>query len=121
MKHPSALPDFPIAESVKIRACRAVALRRRVNPWVIICSTGPLFFVLIDSAFAIAGVDTAPAPAPPHEVTFAEPKETTLENGLRVIVAERPDLPLLAVQFQLNTGAEVDPDGRAGAASMAGT
>jgi len=72
-------------------------------------------------ASAIGGVDGVPSPAAPHEITFVEPKEARLENGLRVIVAERPGLPLLAAELLVRNGAEVDPDGRAGAASMTGS
>ena len=66
-------------------------------------------------------MDKAPAPSAPHELTFAEPKETKLENGLRVIVAERTDLPILGAELLVRTGSEVDPEGRAGAASMTGS
>jgi zinc protease len=69
-------------------------------------------------ALAIAGVDTPPAPSEKHSPKFATPQETKLANGLRVIVAERPDLPLLAAQLVVRKGAEVDPDGFAGAASL---
>ena len=86
-----------------------------------ICSIGVLFFAAIQFAFAIGGIDKAPPASAPHEITFVQPKETRLENGLRVIVAERPDLPLLAAELLVRTGAEVDPDGRAGAASMTGS
>lgn len=86
-----------------------------------ICSTGIAFLAMIQCAFAIGGVDTVPAPSAPHETSFEVPKETRLENGLRVIVAERPGLPLLAAELLVGTGAEVDPDGRAGAASMTGS
>ncbi|MEO6872183.1 MAG: pitrilysin family protein, partial [Chthoniobacterales bacterium] len=72
------------------------------------------------SAFAIAGVDTPPAPSAPHQIKFTEPKETTLPNGLRVIVAERPQLPLLAATVVIRHGAEADAKDRAGTASMAG-
>lgn len=86
-----------------------------------ICSIGIMFFAAIQNASAIGGVDTPPAPSAPHETTFVVPQETRLENGLRVIVAERPGLPLLAAEVLLRTGAEVDPEGRAGAASMTGS
>ena len=39
---------------------------------------------------------------------------------LRVIVAERPELPLLAAQVVVRSGAEVDPPDLAGTASMTG-
>jgi zinc protease len=86
-----------------------------------ILAFGIAFFAAIHFAAAIGGVDVAPAPSAPHESTFVQPKEARLENGLRVIVAERPELPLLAAELVVRTGAEVDPDGRAGTASMTGT
>lgn len=82
---------------------------------------GAVFLAAIQSASAIGGVDTPPAASAPHEITFVQPQETRLENGLRVIVAERPGLPILAAEVLLRTGAEVDPEGRAGAASMTGS
>ena len=70
---------------------------------------------------AIGGVDAAPSPAPAHEITFTHPKETKLDNGLRVIVAERPSLPLLAIELIIRSGSERDPNDRAGVASMTGS
>jgi zinc protease len=86
-----------------------------------ICSFGIVFFAAIQLVSAIGGIDKAPPAAAPHEITFVVPKEARLENGLRVIVAERPGLPILAAELLVRTGAEVDPDGRAGAASMTGS
>src|SRR5262249_50688952 len=103
------MPTFPPILSVRIR----------VNLWPIFSITAVLF-AFAHSAFAIAGVDTAPSPSAPHEITIVQPQEVRLDNGLRVIVAERADLPLLAAEVVIRTGAEVDPDGRAGAASMTG-
>ena len=71
------------------------------------------------SAVAIAGADQPPPPSAKHEVKFASPKETRLENGLRVIVAERPRLPLLAAHVVIRTGAEMDPANLAGTGSLA--
>ena len=79
-----------------------------------IVSIGVAFFAATQFASAIGGVDAAPSPAAPHETTFVVPKEAKLENGLRVIVAERPGLPLLAAELLIRHGAEVDPEGRAG-------
>jgi zinc protease len=73
------------------------------------------------SAFAIGGVDAPPAPSAPHEVTFSQPKETKLPNGLRVVVVERPGLPLIAAELLVRNGAEVDPKDLAGTASMTGS
>jgi zinc protease len=87
----------------------------------ILFSAAAVFFAAVQLASAIGGLDKAPQPAPPHEITFVEPKEARLDNGLRVIVAERPGLPILAAEVLIRTGAEVDPEGRAGAASMTGS
>ena len=79
-----------------------------------------IFGVTVRAALAISGVDTPPPPAPPHEINFTQPKETKLENGVRVIVAERPDLPLLAAEVVVRNGAEIDPPNLAGTASISG-
>lgn len=84
-------------------------------------SVGALFFAALQCAYGIGGIDTPPPPSAPSDVTFAQPKEARLENGLRVIVAERPGLPLLAAELLVRTGAEVDPEGLAGVASMTGS
>jgi zinc protease len=91
-------------------------MKTRVN-----FAAGFLFLALLSPAFAIGGVDTAPAPAAPHEVVFSQPKETKLANGLRVIVVERPSLPLLAAELLVRNGAEIDPKDLAGTASMTGS
>src|SRR4051812_13083758 len=80
-----------------------------------------LFVAVAGSAFGIGGVDTPPAPSAPRETPFTQPKETKLANGLRVIVIERPALPLLAAELLIRNGAEVDPKDLAGTASMAGS
>ncbi len=94
--------------------------RLRCAPLGMTVATTVLCLTIMSRAFAIGGVDTPPAPSAPHETKFAEPKETTLANGLRVIVAERHQLPLLAATVVIRHGAEADPHGRAGTASMAG-
>lgn len=88
---------------------------------IISISLAVLFGAVLRSAFAIGGVDTPPAPSAPHEVTFSQAKETKLDNGLRVIVVERPGLPLLAAELVVRNGAEVDPDHLAGVATMTGS
>ncbi len=87
----------------------------------LISSAGILFFASLSSALAIGGVDNPPPPTAPHEVIFSQPKETKLANGLRVIVVERPGLPLLAAEVLVRSGAEVDEKDLAGTASMTGS
>ena len=86
-----------------------------------IFAAGLLFFATVSSGLAIGGIDTPPAPSAPHEVTFSQPKETKLANGLRVVVVERPGLPLLAAELLVRSGAEVDAKDFAGTASMTGS
>lgn len=87
-------------------------MRRRF----LICSS--LVVGAAQTLFAIAGVDRAPAPAPQRPASFTKPNEVRLDNGMRLIVAERPALPLLAAQVVIRSGAETDPPNLAGAASM---
>src|SRR5206468_10476736 len=84
----------------------------------------PLFVIYLaatTAVYAIGGTDTPPPPGPPPETHFAQPQETKLDNGLRVIVAARPELPLVAAQLIVERGAEADPTDLAGIASMTGT
>src|SRR5438105_11967197 len=89
---------------------------RKVTPLLAL-----LCFAPGHDCFAIGGVDTAPSPAPPHPGSFTHPKEAKLENGLRVIVAERPSLPLLAVELIIRNGSEAYPNNLAGTASLTGS
>ncbi|MEY2506998.1 MAG: zinc protease [Verrucomicrobiota bacterium] len=87
----------------------------------VIFAAALLVLAPLSPVFAIGGVDTPPPASAPHEVTFSQPKETKLSNGLRVIVVERPGLPLLAAELLVRNGAEVDPKDLAGTASMTGS
>lgn len=62
--------------------------------------------------------DTPPPPAAPRPLSIAAPKEQRLANGLRVVVAERPGVPLVSLRLAVGRGAEADPPQRAGLASM---
>lgn len=68
-----------------------------------------------------SGMQTPPPPAEPREMKLPEPLERTLPNGLRVIVVERPGLPILSAQLVIKSGGEVDPAGAAGAMEMLST
>ena len=61
------------------------------------------------------------APPPvgePVDPVLPQPAETTLDNGLRVIVARSSDLPLVSAALIVRAGAWADPKGLAGAMSM---
>lgn len=61
---------------------------------------------------------TPPPPAPPRSTTFPKPVEQTLPNGLRVIVIERHESPLVSAQVVIKNGGEVDPPELPGLANM---
>jgi zinc protease len=80
-----------------------------------------LCLALTQRSLAVGGVNATPSPAPAHEISFTHPKEGKLDNGLRVIVAERPSLPLLAMELIIRIGSEKDSNDRAGTASLTGS
>ena len=62
---------------------------------------------------------TPPPPAPPRPVNVPTPAEKTLSNGLRVIHAPRTGSGLVSFQVIVKAGGAQDPEGKAGAASLA--
>ena len=79
----------------------------------------PLAFLLLAStAIAQTPQATPPPPAAPRSVQFPKPVEKTLPNGLRVIVVQRSQMPLVTAQVLIKSGGEVDPTDLAGAADM---
>jgi zinc protease len=62
-----------------------------------------------------------PPPGPMVEMKLPVPAEKTLPNGLRVIVVERPGLPLLSAGLVIRNGGEVDPTRASGAMQMLST
>ncbi|HZN09980.1 MAG TPA: pitrilysin family protein, partial [Pyrinomonadaceae bacterium] len=83
-----------------------------------------LLFVLLSLSFvgnvtrAQTPQATPPPPAPPRSGTFPKPVEETLPNGLRVIVVQRSETPLVSAQLLIKNGGEVDPPELAGLADM---
>ncbi len=61
---------------------------------------------------------TPPPPAAPREPHLPKPAEKTLSNGLRVIVVQKPGVPIVATRLLIKTGAEADPANLAGLADM---
>lgn len=83
--------------------------------------TAILLFVLLFASFgayAQTPQATPPPPAPPRSASIPKPIEQTLPNGLRVIVVERRESPLIAAQLIIKNGGEVDPPELAGLADM---
>ncbi len=77
-----------------------------------------LLLIMLALAAPAAEIEGLPAPGVSRPMTFAEPQEKTLPNGLRVIALERRGLPLLTATLLAKSGAETDPPERAGLASF---
>jgi len=61
---------------------------------------------------------TPPPPTAPRTVQFPRPVEKTLSNGLRVVVVQRSEMPLVSAQLLIKSGGEVDPTELSGVADM---
>lgn len=72
------------------------------------------------SVFAQEPQATPPPPTAPRTVQFPKPVEKTLPNGLRVVVVQRSEMPLISAQLLIRSGGEVDPADMAGAADITG-
>ncbi|HET6632963.1 MAG TPA: pitrilysin family protein [Rhodanobacteraceae bacterium] len=70
---------------------------------------------------AAATQTTPPKPGPARQVTTPKVVATTLDNGLRVLVAQRADEPLVTAELVVLSGSEVDPAKLPGAAEMTAT
>ncbi|MDZ4375264.1 MAG: pitrilysin family protein [Phenylobacterium sp.] len=71
--------------------------------------------------FTLAPEDQRVKPPPagrPIDPVLPKPAETTLPNGLRVIVARSSDLPLVTADLTVRMGAWADPPTLSGAAAM---
>src|SRR5215212_216198 len=59
-----------------------------------------------------------PAPLPPRALNLPTPTETTLGNGLRVVVVEQERLPLVSFRLAFRTGDAFDPPEMPGLADL---
>jgi zinc protease len=75
-------------------------------------------FSLSVCVLAQAPQATPPPPSAPRTVQFPKPLEKTLANGLRVVVVQRSEMPLISAQLLIRSGGEVDPGDLSGAADM---
>src|SRR5690348_3695371 len=56
----------------------------------------------------------APAPLPPRPISIPTPHETTLANGLTIVVVEDHRLPLVSYRLAFRVGGAFDPPGLPG-------
>ena len=80
---------------------------------VVYCS----LVLLVLSASVLSQI-TPPPPSAPRSVTLPKPVEERLSNGLRVILVERHNTPLVTATLVIKNGGEVDPNNLAGVADM---
>lgn len=101
--------------ALRRRVVAAFAAGRRVaiGRFIGVCSC------LVSLHAAAQPFPTPPLPGPPRPLAIAAPVEATLRNGLRVVVARREGVPLVSAELLVLAGAETDPPGRAGTASLA--
>ena len=59
-----------------------------------------------------------PAPLPPRALNLPAPTETTLANGLRVVIVEQARLPLVSFRLAFRTGDAFDPPELPGLADL---
>ncbi|HEV8368053.1 MAG TPA: pitrilysin family protein [Pyrinomonadaceae bacterium] len=74
--------------------------------------------VLLALVVAAQTQTTPPLPSTPRSVSFPKPIERTLPNGLRVIVVERHNTPLVSAMLVIKNGGEVDPLELAGVSDL---
>lgn len=60
---------------------------------------------------------TPPPPAPAKEIRFPAFQEKTLASGLRLLVIEQHEQPLVSLRMMLNAGKAYEPEGKAGLAN----
>jgi zinc protease len=99
-------------EGVLNAARKWLQLDRRVVVWV-----EPLGELKADTAVQIDR-SKQPAAGPNPSVKLPEIKTFQLSNGLRVLVAEQHELPLVQFQLVVHTGWAADPEGKPGVSSL---
>jgi zinc protease len=76
-----------------------------------------LLMLALTTTYA-AEIPGLPPPAEPRPLKILVPHERTLENGLRVLVVERPGVPLVSAELVVRSGSECDPPTLAGLMSF---
>src|SRR5258708_37517751 len=88
------------------------AITRKLRTLTLLPIAILLFAVCV---FAQAPQATPPPPTAPRTVQFPKPVEKTLPNGLRVVVVQRSEMPLISSQLLIKSGGggvETDASGR---------
>lgn len=114
---PSAWREsYRVAEAATGTQLQAAAVRW-VTPGALIISVAPT--PSLSAASSGADRTQIPQPEGPVSVTFPVFETTTLGNGLTLIVAERPGVPVVNLQLVLDAGYAADQLGKPGTANLA--
>jgi len=70
------------------------------------------------AATAPAGRSTPPTLGPPPKIALPPIHERNLPNGMRLLVVERHEIPLVDAVLVIGTGPEADPTGKPGVATL---
>ena len=65
-----------------------------------------------------AGRTTPPTLGPPPKIALPPIQERHLDNGLRLLIVERHEIPLVDADLVIGTGPEADPQGKSGVATL---
>lgn len=77
-----------------------------------------LLFVLFGLAFAQLDRSVEPQPGPSFKISIPKIERATLENGLRIVVVEHRELPVIQFQLVLRSGADANISEKAGVANL---
>lgn len=80
------------------------------------CALGALLIAHVGIVFAQQ--ETPPAPGASRQLNLPRPVEKTLRNGLRIVVIEDHDTPLVSAKVLIKNGSEVDPRQLSGLAQL---
>lgn len=90
----------------------------RAHNWSRAVLCGLAVFATCLALAPLSARELPPAVPPPEAVSFHMPAIHQLANGLRVIVIERHDAPIIRLYALVQAGAEADPPGLSGTATM---
>ena len=116
-------PEFYLTQNERVESATAQDVQEAAQRWVsdgvFVMEVQPFPELMASGAgadrSALPVVGTAPVP------DFPEVQRATLSNGLEVVLAERPNLPLVRMQLLVDAGYAADPPTRPGLASMTAT
>lgn len=99
---------------------RAAGAPRRTAAWPLRPALAGLMGLLLSASLQAGtpGVDEPPLPAAPRALQLPQFEEQRLPNGVRVVLAPRPGVPLVSLALHLGLGSAADPEGQAGLASL---